>query len=109
MTKRFQRVLLETLPERRPWERATDEQLALVSRQLGASDVSDIIDTLEMLTLEKEMVADWDGDTQDDIAAAQEQLATLLKHLAVRHIDLIISRVDRVQPLTQHYLRGALS
>lgn len=109
MTKRFQRVLLESLPERKPWEKLTDEQLALVAGQLVDADVSDIIDTLEMLTSEKEISADWDGDTQDDIAAAQEQLAVLLRHLAALHLDVIFARMNRVRPLTQHYLQKALS
>lgn len=108
MARRFQRVLLDTLPQRQPWEKPTAEQLTIVAAMLGESDVFDIIAELDAMSLEKAEVPDWDGDTQDDIARAQETLAALLAQMAPRYREMIVARLHQAEPLTRQYLELAL-
>lgn len=108
MTKRFQHVLMDVLPERRPWERLTNEHLARAARLLDERDISDIIGELDALSTEKGEVPDWDGDTQDDIARTQEVLTALLGQLSASHRSVIESQLDAVQPLTRQYLELVL-
>ena len=95
MTKRFQCVLLDMLPDRKPWERLTDEQLATVAEALVENDVCDIVGVLDTLSAEKDNVEAWD-------------LAALLGHLSTRYRDVIIAHLASVAPETRAYLKLAL-
>ncbi|MGD9476674.1 hypothetical protein [Shinella sp. G-2] len=81
--KRFQLIIAEVLgPDAPLGGSPSASQLAVVAARLGDGDIADIRATLDDLAAEKDMVPDWDGDTQDDIARAEATLSQLLRMVA---------------------------
>lgn len=106
--KRFQQIIAAVLQGAHPGATLSGAQLARVAEALDAADIDAVVDTLDALSVEKHALPDWDGDSQDDIARAQETLMHLLAALAPRHRALIARRRDAVAPLTRQYLDLAL-
>lgn len=76
--KRFQQLIVEAKAGRAAWEPLPAERIPLVARQLTASDIADVVGALDELAREKSEAPEWDGDTRDDIARAQELFARIL-------------------------------
>lgn len=107
--KRFQTVIGEAMgPDPSPYSTPTTAQLGIAAAQLDESDIADILDTMETLSREKDTVPDWDGDTQDDIARAQQLLARLLHMSVDRHGRLIAERLAATDDLTKLHLAEVL-
>ncbi|KRA47806.1 hypothetical protein [Devosia sp. Root635] len=107
MPARFRRIIAE-INRDSPWTSPTEAQLDLVAMRLDAADVSDIVDALDELSREKDALADWDGDSQDDIARAQSLFAAILARMAARHRASIETRMAGCEHLTRRYLEIAL-
>jgi hypothetical protein len=105
VTRRFQRIFIEALPGRKPWEQPTAAQLTEVAASLDEQDIGDIVAVLDELSLEKDATADWDGDTSDDTARAQTSLIALLRPLTLRYPGVVQSYLDQVVPLTRIQLQ----
>ena len=107
MVERF-RTILAGAKRDGPWSTLSEAQLDDVATQLDAADVAEIIDALDQLSREKAAVPDWDGDTQDDIAQAQETFARILSRMKGEHRGLIEAGLTAREPLTRVYLALAL-
>jgi hypothetical protein len=106
--QRFRRLIAEHRKGASPWASPSGATIDAIAAGLEASDVGDIIDALDQLTQEKFALPAWDGDSQDDVAHAQELYANILSRLAVVHGAAIAARLDGVEPLTARYLNHAL-
>lgn len=78
--KRFQHLIRQARGDTPPWFKAplTAAQIDTVARLLEPADVTEVLDWLDHLADEKAMLPEWDGDSADDIAGAQHDLARLL-------------------------------
>ena len=76
--KRFRSLIAEEKGDRSPWEPFPEEKISVVARRLDASDIFDILSELDILAGESAETPDWDGDTQDDIAKAEELFCRIL-------------------------------
>jgi hypothetical protein len=79
-----------------------------VAETLHYADIDDIIDRLDELSREKDALPEGDGDSQDDVAAAQETLTLLLVHLARNDPQDLANRRTGRHALTQQHLSIAL-
>lgn len=75
---------------------------------LTASDVVDVLDELDSLAREGDAVADWDGDTSNDIARWQETWPRLLAASPGEAREAMRSGSAGHEPHTGQYVEIAL-
>jgi hypothetical protein len=76
--KRFQILIAQEKGDRSPWDPFPEDKISMVAHRLDASDIADIFSELDILAQERNKTPDWDGDTQDDIAKAEELFCRIL-------------------------------
>jgi hypothetical protein len=81
--KRFQTLIADAKAGSAPWETLPQDRIPAIARALTAADITDIVAELDALAQEKSATPDWDGDTRDDIARAQQLFAQLITAVPV--------------------------
>lgn len=106
--KRIQQLIKDAKGELQPWEPFPESKLTLVAQQCGGSEVREIIELLDSFALELSQVPEWDGDTQDDIAAAQHLFATVLALVPPEFTPDIVAGLKSPHPHTRARVAYAL-
>jgi len=106
--QRFRQLIAQSSRDGSPGASPTEIELDAIAAALGATDLGEIIDALDELSREKDRLPDWDGDSQDDVARAQEVFTAILLRMAPNHGAAIAARLPGVEPLTRRYLDLAL-
>lgn len=69
----------------KPWEPTSIEGLQRIAAKCGRDEIAEIHIRIMLLQAEKEMAPEWDGDTQDDIWKAINNLKLVLKFTSSSH------------------------
>lgn len=79
MTKKLALLFKRERLNLRPWEPTPVEGLHRIAAKCGRDEIAEIHIRLRYFQAEREMTPEWDGDTQDDIWKASNELRQLLK------------------------------
>jgi len=79
-----------------------------IYKNCGPEEVQDILGRLDQLSIEKEKIEDWDGDSQDDIWRVQSGFSELLEKLTREYAELIVMGLKSNRPDTRYYIFHAL-
>lgn len=72
-----------------PWDSIPADRLAAIAKKCGIAEIEAAIVWLDELARERDALPDWDGDSQDDIAKAQEVLRDILASVPDRYIEAV--------------------
>ncbi len=92
-----------------PWTATPDDQIAWIGERCGIAEIEAAVARLDALSRERDELPEWDGDSQDDIARAQELYKRILVHVPARYIDDIAAGLESLQWGTRVYVAGALA
>lgn len=92
-----------------PWTATPDDQIALIGECCGIAEIEAAIARLDALSRERDELPEWDGDSQDDIARAQELYKRILTHVPARYIDDVAAGLESPEWGTRVYVAGALT
>src|SRR5690606_33345854 len=99
----FESMLQYATSELTPYESPSDEQVRDIGGQCGVAEIGDIIARLDALARDKDALPDWDGDSQDDIARAQQLFARILAAAPARYTDDIRGGLDSPELQTREW------
>lgn len=78
-----------------------------IHRYCGEEEVREILVRLDQLSIEREKIEDWDGDSQDDISRVQSGFSELLEKLIDNYAGIIIDGLKSDRPDTCFYVAHA--
>jgi hypothetical protein len=106
--RRFQKWIVEARGDSLPWAATTRTSIPAIATRCESSDVSDLLDALDDLAREKAKLPDWDGDSYDDIARAQELFASIIAALPALLRTLALQGLEARDEETRSWVRLAL-
>jgi hypothetical protein len=105
---RFKTLIRAAAPGLGPYDVLTPAATKKVAAQCGPADIADIIAELEGLSAAKAELPEWDGDSGDMIARAQELLAGILAVLPDQLVPDVEHGLNGADALTKQYVGLAL-
>lgn len=78
-----------------------------IFKYCGEEEVRDILIRLDQLSIEKEKIEDWDGDSQDDIWRVQSGFSELLEKLTGKYAGIISEGLNSSRADTCFYVSHA--
>ena len=106
---RLQQLIDNAIKEKSIIEKAYGAFPVEIASDCGKSEVKEIIERLDELSLEKTKVEKWDGDTQDDIWRAQSGFSELLENILPKYVSDICKGLKSEYNDTRFYICYALS
>lgn len=76
--KPFKKTMIEVTGNKGPFSRSDRGALFIAGQRLSEQYVLDILDELDDMSRKRDALPEWDGDSSDDMAYYQEDLAALL-------------------------------
>lgn len=92
-----------------PWDSIPADRLAAMAKTCGIAEIEAAIVRLDELARERDALPDWDGDSQDDIARAQEMLRDILARVPDRYIGIVASGLHSPERGTRVHVALALA
>lgn len=77
--KKIQRLFIEERKGLNPWDSTPPDALLRIAKRCGPDEIAAIHISIMYFKSELAMTPEWDGDTQDDIWKAIEQLNRISK------------------------------
>lgn len=102
-------LLEETRHNLNPYDRIPGDRVRWIGERCGVAEIEAAIERLDALSLERDALPKWDGDTQDDIAMAQELFQAILAKVPSRYIEDVAAGLDSAQWGTRSYVALALA
>ena len=106
--QRFRQMLVDARGPGGPFARADRAALHRAGRGLSEPDVLEILDELDAMSRERNQLPEWDGDSSDDIAFYQEDLAALLAGSCGAARRALVEDARPREELTRAYVALAL-
>jgi len=106
--RRFRQMLVDARGPGGPFVRADRAALRRAGRGLGEDDVLEIPEELDAMSRERNRLPEWDGDSSDDIAFYQEDLAALLAGSRGAARRALVEDARPREALTRAYIAIAL-
>src|SRR5690606_27212422 len=92
-----------------PWTAMPEDQIAWIGERCGIAEIEAAVARLDVLSRERDQLPEWDGDSQDDIARAQELYKRILAHVPTRYIADVAAGLKSPEWGTRIYVAGALT
>lgn len=92
-----------------PWSPMPEDRATWIGERCGVAEIEAAIARLDYLSRERDALPDWDGDSQDDIASAQEMFQHILAHAPARYIEDVAAGLESTEWGTRMYVAGALA
>lgn len=89
------------------WDDLPIDRLAAIGEKCGVAEIEAAIVWLDELSRERDALPTWDGDSQDDIARAQEMLHRILANVPGRYIEIVASGLQSLEWHTRGLWRQA--
>lgn len=92
-----------------PWDDIPAARLAGIGDQCGIAEIEAAIIWLDDLSRERDALPDWDGDSHDDIARAQESLHAILASVPARYTGIVACGLQSSEWGTRVHIAMALA
>lgn len=92
-----------------PWTPMPEDRAVWIGERCGVAEIEAAIGGLDDLSRERDALPSWDGDSQDDIARAQETLQRILARVPARYIEDVAAGLESPEWGTRVYVAGALA
>jgi len=92
-----------------PWSPTSKESVAWIAERCGVAEIEAAIARLDELSRERDTLPVWDGDSQDDIAQAQELFRQILALVPARYVEDVAAALDSPEWGTRIYAASALA
>lgn len=103
-------LLHEAKRDLAPYERLPAARRAAIGGGCGADEIAELIAWLDDLSRAFEALPDWDGDSQDDIAQAQDTLGAILGQVPRAHFGAVAAGLGSPAWRTRvHVVRALLT
>ena len=92
-----------------PWDELPADRRAQIAGKCGVAEIEAAIAWLDDLSLERDALPGWDGDSNDDIAKAQEMLHGILARVPDRYVEIVARGLSSAQWWTRVHVAAALA
>lgn len=92
-----------------PWDSLPADRLAAIGEKCGLAEIEAALVWLDDLARERDALPEWDGDSQDDIAKAQEMLHGILASVPDRYIGIVAGGLHSPEWGTRVHIARALA
>jgi len=91
------------------WDETPKERIRWIAERCGIAEIEAAIKRLDALARQRADLPEWDGDTQDDIAAAQSLFKSILSCVPARYIADVAAGLRSSEEFTRAYVALALA
>ncbi|MGV3652407.1 MAG: hypothetical protein ACO1OK_13365 [Devosia sp.] len=92
-----------------PWDALPADRRAQIAQTCGVVEIEAAIVWLDELSLARDALPEWDGDSNDDIAQAQEMLHSILARVADCYVETVAKGLSSPQWWTRVHVAAALA
>jgi hypothetical protein len=92
-----------------PWDELSADRYAAIAEKCGVAEIQAAIAWLDELSHKRDALPDWDGDSNDDIAKAQEMLHSILARVSDRYVDFVARGLNSPHWWTRAHVAAALA
>jgi hypothetical protein len=92
-----------------PWDETPAESARWIGELCRLAEIEDAIRRLDVLARERDALPTWDGDSSDDVAAAQVVLRRVLACVPRRYVAEVARGLDSAEAGTRAYVALALA
>jgi hypothetical protein len=92
-----------------PWDELPADRRAAIAEKCGVAEIQAAIVWLDELSRKRDALPDWDGDSNDDIAKAQEMLQSILARVQDRYVEFVTNGLNSPHWWTRVHVAAALA
>lgn len=91
------------------WDETPEDRIRWIAERCGIAEIEAAIKRLDALARQRADLPEWDGDTQDDIAAAQSLFKGILSCVPARYIADVAAGLRSPEEFNRAYVALALA
>ena len=92
-----------------PWDELPADRRAAIAEKCGVAEILAAIAWLDELSRKRDALPDWDGDSNDDIAKAQEMRQSILARVPDRYVEFVTRGLSSPHWWTRVHVAAALA
>ena len=95
-------LVREARQDLNPWDELPANRRAAIAEKCGVAEIQATIAWLDELSRKRDALPNWDGDSNDDIAKAQEMLQSILARVPDRYVEFVTKGLSSPHWWTVH-------